>query len=126
MGAVIGIDPFWHYVKALDSVNWYGAGWNASLMAPLSIVFGGGDMPGWLDRPALAKLIWIATSALLYAALIVGTNHQRDRIRQVDLGFAGAIPLMLLTSPLGWVYYFPIIGIAALAVAMIVRPLRSR
>lgn len=127
LGAVTaGPGTYLRYLSALQQVDWYAYGWNASLMAPLSILLGGGDIPGWLDYPRLAKPISVAIAALMYAVLVAGIWRVGDPKRRLDLAVAGTIPLMLLASPLGWLYYFPLIWITATAAVEAVRPLSSR
>ena len=127
LGAIfVGPNSYPEYFSVLREVNWYGQGWNASLMAPLSILLGGGLLPGWFDHPWLAKLISIACSSVFYAALVSQIRTQQNPTTKLDLTIAGGIPLMLLASPLGWLYYFPAVWIAALAVVEAVRPLPSR
>ena len=71
LGAIAaGPGSYLRYLSALHEVNWYAFGWNASLMAPLSVLLGGGEAPGWLDYPRLAKPISIACGVLLYAVLV--------------------------------------------------------
>lgn len=127
LGAVTaGPGSYLSFLSALQQVDWYAYGWNASLMAPLSILLGGGDIPGWLDYPRLAKPISVAIAALMYALLVAGIRRVGDTKRRLDLAVAGAIPLMLLASPLGWLYYFPLMWILAAAAVEAVRPLSSR
>lgn len=124
--AVAGPASYLRYLSALQEVNWYASGWNASLMAPLSVLLGGGEAPGWLDYPRLAKAVAIAVAASLYAALVVQVRRIEKPKARLDLAVAGAVPLMLLASPLGWLYYFPLMWITAAAVVEAVRPLPSR
>jgi hypothetical protein len=127
LGAVAaGPASYLRYLSALREVDWYAFGWNASLMAPLSVLLGGGETPGWLDYPRLAAPVSIACAALFYAALVARLRKVGDPVARLDLAIAGAIPLMLLASPLGWIYYFSLMWIAAAAVVEAVRPLPSR
>ena len=124
--AAAGPASYFRYLSALQEVNWYASGWNASLMAPLSVLLGGGEAPGWLGYPQLAKPISIVCAVLLYAALVARVRRIEDPATGLDIAVAGAIPLMLLASPLGWLYYFSLMWIAAAAVVEAVRPLPSR
>jgi len=123
---VAGPDTLFRYVEVLGEVNWHASGWNASLMAPLTVLFGGGEAPGWSHQPWLAKLIWIAASAVLYAAFVAPIRRIADRQQQLDLAVAGAMPLMLLMSPLGWLYYFPVMWMAAAAIFAATRSFDAR
>jgi alpha-1,2-mannosyltransferase len=122
----VGPGAFLRYAAALEKVDWYGMGWNASLLAPLSVLFGAAKIPGWFPQPWLAKVIWIAGSAMLYAALVLPVRKLEDPRQGLDLGVGGAMPLMLLVSPLGWLYYFPIIWITVAAVFLATKSLASR
>jgi hypothetical protein len=124
--AAFGPDSYIQYSTVLRQVSWYGAGWNASLLAPVSTILGGGDLPGWYDYPRLAQPIVIIISIALYAALVALIRRLPDVQAKVDLTVAGGIPLMLLASPLGWVYYFLLMWISAIATALAVRLLPSR
>jgi hypothetical protein len=121
-----GPGSYLRYLSALQEVNWYASGWNASLMAPLSVLLGGGEAPGWLDHPELAKPTSIACAVLMYVLLVVGIRQIEEAKARLNLAIAGAIPLMLLASPLGWIYYFPLMWITAAAIIEVVRPLPSR
>lgn len=124
--AIAGPDSYLRYWSALQEVNWYPSGWNASLMAPLSVLLGGGELPGWFHHPWLAKPIAVACSLICYAALVFQVRRMGNSTTRLDMTVAGGIPLMLLASPLGWLYYFPLMWIAAVAVLGAVRPLPSR
>jgi hypothetical protein len=127
LGAVVaGPSSYLRYLSALQEVNWYASGWNASLMAPLSVLLGGGEAPGWLDYPHLAKPISIVCAVLLYAMLVARVRRIDDPATGLNIAVAGAIPLMLLASPLGWLYYFSLMWIAAAALVEAVWPLPSR
>jgi alpha-1,2-mannosyltransferase len=123
---VVGPDSLLRYAATLQKVDWYGTGWNASLLAPLSVLFGGNMIPGWFDHPWLARLIWLTSSAMLYAALVLPLRMLKDPRQGIDVAVAGVIPLMLLVSPLGWLYYFPVVWIAVAAVFVATRSLTSR
>ena len=124
--AVVGPESYLRYWQVLQEVDWYGFGWNASLMAPLSVVLGGNAPSEWLHHPWLAKSISIVFSMLLYFLLIRQLRYLVDPVVRLDIAVAGSIPLMLLASPLGWLYYFLGIWVSGIAVVIAVRPLESR
>lgn len=126
LGAVTaGPGSYLRYLTVLQEVDWYATGWNASLMAPLSILFGGGGAPSWLDFPGLATPFSAVISASLYALLVIAVRKVADPETKLDLTIAGAVPLMLLASPLGWLYYFPLLWITVSAVIEAVHPRHS-
>ena len=122
----VGPGSFLRYGAMLQNVNWYGSGWNASLMAPLSVLFGGNEDPGWFDHPWLARLIWFICSALLFIVLVAPIRKLEDPRHKLDLAVGGVMPLMLLISPLGWLYYFPVIWITIVAIFIATRPIAGR
>ena len=126
LGAVAaGPESYLRFLSVLQQVDWHASGWNASLMAPLSILLGGGGAPSWLDFPGLATPVSAAIAASLYALLVIAVRRVADPETKLDLTIAGAVPLMLLASPLGWLYYFPLLWITVSAVIEAVHPLHS-
>lgn len=127
LGAIVfGPSIYLRYLTILQEVNWYGHSWNASFMAPLSILLGGNAAAHWLDLPWLARLISLVLSLALYLLLIRQVCQLGDPLARLDISISGSIPLMLLASPLGWLYYFPSLWITAFAVVLAVWDLRLR
>jgi hypothetical protein len=105
----LGIDSHLRYLEILQGVTWIGSGWNASLLGFFAPFLGGMDSPTVFHGLSLA--ISVAGIALM-GQLAHRSRSRFDRLT-VDLGFALAGPLMLLTSLLGWNYYFPILLLSA-------------
>jgi hypothetical protein len=127
LGAIVfGPRIYLRYLSVLQEVDWYGFGWNASFMGTLSILFGGNAESHWLDLPRLAQLVSVALSLALYLQLVNWVCRTGDPTVRLDVAVAGSIPLMLLASPLGWLYYFPTLWITAFAVVLAAWTLRSR
>ena len=124
--AVAGPTSFLRYLAVLQEVDWYGFGWNASLLAPLSILLGADANSEWLHYPWMATFLFAICSIMLYVALLHQIRKLADPTTRLDLAVAGGMPLMLLASPLGWIYYFPLIWITAAAILMAVKPLKSQ
>lgn len=122
---ITGPESYLHYLAGLREVDWHANGWNASLMAPLT-VFTGGSGPGALDIPSLRPPIWIAVSGALYAILVVALRKIACDRTRLDIAVAGAVPLMLLISPLGWLYYLSLIWITAIALMLATADLSHR
>ncbi|MDP6705601.1 MAG: glycosyltransferase family 87 protein [Alphaproteobacteria bacterium] len=109
--AVVVFGPRAHlrYLEILQDVTWTAASWNASILGFATRVFGGSGNAALVEAPYVAGLIHLLAAVLGLAALyaITRTHRVTDARRRLDLGFALALPLMLLLSPLGWIYYFP-------------------
>jgi hypothetical protein len=97
------------YLNILGGVTWYAASWNASLMGFFTRLLGGSENPPPINMPVLAHILAYGGSALLVGALAWfarPTTRGRPAVA-FDLAFSLIIPVMLLASPLGWMYYFP-------------------
>lgn len=108
------------YVAVLRNVAWAGANWNASFAGFFGRLFGGAGTPAWVDSPWLAQLLTYSASAAALAALAWLTWPRRvtpggHRFCTDDLGMGFALVLALLLSPLGWMYYFPMLFIGGWA-----------
>ena len=107
---LLGPEPFLHYLGNLKAIDWYSSNTNGSLL-------------GWIVRVAYPTVTFphLHTTLLLqFAYLVFGIcglallvwftpprfNHDP---KYWDLGFAMTLVLMLLLSPLGWTYYFPLL-----------------
>jgi hypothetical protein len=89
--------------------------WNLSIYGPLHRYFGAGLLQPLYDLPYLR---WaILSSALVFAAVcLLWLNRQGARLPAPvvqDLGYALCIPLMLLLSPVGWLYYYAALLLSA-------------
>jgi hypothetical protein len=115
-----GAVTYREYLHILGSVTWYAASWNASFMGFFTRLLGGSENPAPLNIPVLAHALAYACSALVVAALVwvawppaaprPADGHDaapRGPFTSFDLAFSLSIPVMLLASPLGWMYYFP-------------------
>jgi hypothetical protein len=100
-----------NFFYLLQNMPWYAGSWNASFLGFFTRIFGGSMNIPLLNLPWLAR----ALSLLLSLALLVwmiswirrgscgsGGDH-------FDLVFSLALVEMLLISPYGWLYYFPIL-----------------
>jgi hypothetical protein len=109
--AALGMDAYEHYRLALASVNWQSSKLNASAYGYFSRVFGGSYSTPLIDAPALGKtLIYLLIAVLL--TLLTWLLRPSQRIAttvRADLGFSFTLVAALLISPLGWLYYFPLL-----------------
>ena len=115
------------YLAALDTITWYGASWNASFLGFFSRIFGGTENIPWINAPHLTYVISGALSVLFVLLNIVVVRpcaNNQYRQLEFDVGFGLAIVSMLLLSPLGWIYYFPLLIIPMIVIWQGCRTLR--
>lgn len=106
------------YLEALRGISWQAASWNASFAGFFSRLLGGSQNIPWIDAPAWARgLANMASLAVLavYTLAIKRTLTLAPGPR-ADWLMALSLPAMLLISPLGWFYYFPLLLLTALVV----------
>lgn len=109
--AVVGVDTLLAYPSVVSMADWHGASWNASFLGFFSRLLGGGGVEDPLIRaPILTPVLAGGLSLLALASLFLlpGEGEESEERREAhDLVFALTIPVMLLASPFGWMYYFP-------------------
>lgn len=114
--AIFGLATYKHHLAALTLGPLYiNASWNASFSGFFTRIFGGAENIPLVNMPVLAYGLAYCLSLLLILGLIwVSWPHphklSRDRF---DLGFSLCLVAMLLISPFGWIYYFPLLFIPA-------------
>lgn len=112
MGLIlVGWDDHRDYMKIAGDVTWLAASWNASFAGYFSRIFGGSENVPWLQASMLAKLLAALFSAavLMVVGILLHRTREWSRGARVDILFALIVPAMLLISPLGWLYYFPLL-----------------
>jgi hypothetical protein len=109
--AVLGLNAYLDYLAVLRTVTWYSANWNESFMGFFSRVVG-----GMMDTPPgvsnwLAQVLTLVASTVTCIALVWTISRRANGrlMARFDLGFSMTIVAMLLISPLGWIYYFPLL-----------------
>jgi hypothetical protein len=113
---IVGLDAYRDFIGVLRSVTWFGNSWNASYSAVITRIFGGSENVPLIGAPLLGRAIVVFCSAASLAALVhVSWRPGGDRlaVARFDLGYGLALVMMLLVSPLGWMYYFPLLLIPA-------------
>ena len=109
--AVVGLDTLLAYPSVVSMADWHGASWNASFLGFFSRLLGGGGVEDPLIRaPILTPVLAGGLSLLALASLFLlpGEGEESEERKEAhDLVFALTIPVMLLASPFGWMYYFP-------------------
>ena len=114
-GAAAGFDAYPLYRETLHHINWQSASWNASLAGFFSRLLGGSENSPWLNAPWLARGLSLVGSAILLALYLQAAWNSRSGSARAkaDQLVAMSIPAMLLISPLGWLYYFPLLLLTA-------------
>lgn len=126
MGLIlVGWDDHQDYLRIAGDVTWLAASWNASFAGYFSRIFGGSENVPWLQASMLAKLFSVLSSAAVLMAIGVLLHRTQKWVRgeRVDILFALVVPAMLLISPLGWLYYFPLLGISGAVIWCLSREL---
>ena len=111
--AVLGSDGYRQYSHALGSVTWQSENWNASAYGFFSRIFGGSESSPLFDFPALGKVL----NNVFVLLMVIGmfwlgrARSYADPDANFDLAFSYTLVAALLISPLGWMYYFPMLFI---------------
>lgn len=101
-----GFSMYEHYVHLIPQINWYGDSWNASLQGFIYRLFGP------IKGPAQQNLVKACTLSVFFVVLfwyIKKLIDLRANSPKNHQAFALTLVLMLLLSPLGWLYYFPML-----------------
>lgn len=109
-----------NYFNTLQHIRWYASSWNASLFGFLYRIFGAGHEGNHalIKFPSLAYPIYIIIFALLsiYLLWIIRKSLSNNKIMSpqekqdiIDWQYSLTIVLMLLLSPLAWLYYFTLL-----------------
>ena len=112
---IIGIVPLFFYdiniyknfYIVLHHIEWYGMNWNSSLYGFFARLFGDRNQHAssiW-HMPILGKQLYNIIS-IMYVCIIFYFAKKNNHLNQL---FAFTLSSMLLLSPLGWNYYFPLL-----------------
>lgn len=105
-------DIYSNYYQMLHHIWWYSTNWNASLYGQLIRYFGGDEKSISLFNLAyLTKPLYWSISFTLIISLIAYSDFTKNisSPTKIDLIFSIFLVAMLLISPLGWNYYFPLL-----------------
>lgn len=114
-GLLVGFSAYAAYAAILNDVSWLATSWNGSYAGFFTRLFGGPVDKTWLDAPMLARGLTTACSVAtvgVLAAVVFMLSKSSDQKLYGDTLVALTIPGMLLLSPLGWSYYFPLLVIS--------------
>jgi hypothetical protein len=109
-----------NYFNTLQHVRWYASSWNASIFGFLIRIFGTGHEGNHalIKLPSLAYPVYviIASCLLIYLLWVIWqSSHKKMQVSAqekqdvLDWQFSLTITLMLLLSPLAWLYYFTLL-----------------
>jgi alpha-1,2-mannosyltransferase len=114
-GMLVGFSAYSAYLAILSKVDWLATPWNGSYSGFFIRFFGGSANKAWTDAPMLARglpaVFSLATMGVL-ATVVFKLAKSSDRKLYADVLVALTIPAMLLISPLGWNYYFPLLFVS--------------
>jgi hypothetical protein len=100
---VYGLDIYSQYYKTMTSIWWYHNSWNASVL---------GFLYRWLTELKRVDLI-MPIYALIFCLTVIGywvsLGPEKDETTINHQPFCLTLVVMLILSPLGWVYYFSIL-----------------
>jgi hypothetical protein len=108
---IFTLPTFKDFLSLLQNMPWYGGSWNASFMGFFTRIFGGSMNIPLFNLPWLARTLSVLLSIALIGWMIWLARPQADGLEsdRFDLVFSLALVLMLLISPYGWLYYFPML-----------------
>lgn len=102
---LFGFDNYFRYRAVLKEIKWYSASWNVSFYGFFTRLFSHTEKNKPLIYiPHLTEILTVLCCIILLIYLIyhwrkLGNIH-------FDIGFSLTLIVMLLLSPLGWIYYF--------------------
>lgn len=110
---LFGVDSYLDYIKIAREVTWISSNWNASLSGFFYRLMGGSCNIQVDCEKDYAPMLALAGSVLVIfisSWRVRLASHEPNKFK-ADAMFSVAIPSMLLVSPLGWIYYFPLLAI---------------
>lgn len=113
---IVGLRAYVEYVGVVRSVTWFGSSWNASYAAFFTRLLGGSENVPWVDAPGVGRAVvgLLSTLAIVWLAWLSTPARGGRRENGIfDLGYGLTLTSMLLISPLGWMYYFPLLVLPA-------------
>jgi hypothetical protein len=110
LGALVyGVPAYREWLHGLSRVEWWWLPMNVSLRGLAERLFhAGAPYARVIDRPALARPVWIVLAAVAASVTAWRTWPRPSVGVDLDRLFAVLLVAALLVSPLGWVYYLPL------------------
>jgi hypothetical protein len=108
---IFTLPTFEKFFSLLQNMPWYAGSWNASFMGFFTRIFGGSMNIPLFNLPWLARTLSLVLSLGLMGWMIWLAQPYSHRLAsdRFDLVFSLALVEMLLISPYGWLYYFPML-----------------
>jgi len=119
---ILGPSVYLNYYHIFERIKWYSASWNASLLGFFSRFFGYANEKNHaiIHFPKITPWIYSIVTIMLLAtfrnfskpqfpllpSLASPAKNSLHKLMTADLAVAYTIVVMLLISPLAWVYYF--------------------
>ena len=118
---VFGIDAYRQYIVNIRDITWYEHSWNVSFTGFFTRLFGGTDNISFLNWPEMINIVVFSLSLISVIILIwvAWPRYGLSSAIRFDLGYALTLVFMLLISPLGWIYYFPLLFLPAILILWI-------
>ena len=125
----VGVRAYVEYFSVMASVTWFGNSWNASYAAAVTRVLGGSENVPLVNLPKVARgfVLLCSGATLLWLAWLTWPRPAGEcNTERFDLGYGLTLVVMLLVSPLGWMYYFPLLVLPGYAIWSLTRHGRLR
>lgn len=116
---IFGVATYRQHLLNLEIVpKFINASWNASLTAYFTRIFGGAENIPLIMMPSVAYVLASTFSILLILGIIwsAWSHSKKISLTHYDIGFSLTTVAMLLISPVGWMYYFPILILPAFVI----------
>lgn len=108
-----GKETFLSYHEVLQQVAWFSSSWNASILGVLLRIFGGNHEFNFAIVPVagLVEKLYLPLCGILLFILIriLWPQSKINSVQKSDIDFSTTLIILLLISPLSWVYYFPLL-----------------
>lgn len=112
-----GKETLLSYHEVLQQVTWLSSSWNASVLGVFLRIFGGNHEFNFALMPVagLVEKIYMPLCGVVLFVLmrILWPQPKIDSVQKCDIDFSATLIILLLISPLSWVYYFPLLIIPA-------------
>lgn len=113
-----GSPVFFDYHHVFSEIHWYSTNWNVSwygLMTRLFPILNESNVTVFHNGLIGKLLLWLGYGMITWGMMIFLKPINNTKARW-DLGFAYVTTSMLLLSPLGWLYYFPLLVLPFLSI----------
>jgi hypothetical protein len=108
--AVYGVDTYRLWIQSLSNVGWWWLPMNASWQGVVARVFqGGATMQPLVHAPGIVPALSVTGSAVICAASAWAAYRAQTSAGGTDAAVLILLAGAILASPLGWVYYLPLI-----------------